>query len=266
MVARALRHKQREVEASLARRKNVIIIADRTALIRTTHGAILPFLSIVVVAILAFSGLFATEAALKATRSELLREIVDVNTYPWSSIGMVNFAGFDERQSCTGSVIGPGEFLTGAHCLYNARTPAHQVLSAGSIHVLLGFSRGEYRMHRVGARYALSPKFHYGNRKTAGDDWAVIYVDEPFPSDIRPLRLATKRSLPGTLVETAGYSTYQSEVMTADTDCHVVAVSADGKLVFNDCVFRHGNSGRPLLAKDGDSEGLILGVISLADS
>jgi protease YdgD len=236
------------------------------ALVGVARRAILPCLLIVVVAIAASSALFANETALKTTRAEPFREIVDVNTYPWSSIGKVNFAGFDERQSCTGSAIGPKELLTAAHCLYNARTPAHQLLPAGSIHFLLGFSRGEYRTHRVGARYAVSPKFEYDNKKAAGDDWAVIYVDEPFPSDIRPLRLATTRSWPGTLVETAGYSTYRSQVMTADKHCHVTAVSADGKLVFNDCIVRHGNSGGPLLGRGGDTEALILGVVSLAVS
>jgi protease YdgD len=244
-----------------------MIIAGRklgAALIITTGRAILSFLSVALVAIPASPGLFASEAALKVTKPELPGEIVDVHTYPWSSIGKVNFARFDERQSCTGSVIGPKELLTAAHCLYNARTPAHQLFSAGAIHFLLGFSSGEYRMHRVGALYAVSPKFEYGNKKTAGDDWAVIYVDEPFPSDIKPLRLATTRTLPGTLVETAGYSTYQSKVMTTDKHCRVTAVSADGKLVFNDCVFRRGNSGGPLLGKNRDNDGLILGVISLS--
>jgi protease YdgD len=160
--------------------------------------------------------------------------------------------------------VGPKQLLTAAHCLFNARTPAHQLLAAGAIHVLLGFSRGEYRSHRVGARYAIPRKFDFGNKHTVGDDWAVIYVDEPFPSDITPLRLATTRSLPGTLVETAGYSTYRSKVMTADEHCQVKAVSADGKLVFNDCIFRHGNSGGPLLGRNGDSNGLILGVLSLS--
>lgn len=199
---------------------------------------------------------------LDQTEPELHREIVDVNAYPWSSIGKVNIAGFDKQQSCTGSVIGPKQFLTAAHCLYDARTTPHQLFSPGSIHLVLGFSRGEYRTHRVGARYMVSPKFNY-DKETAGDDWAVIYVDEPFPSEITPLRLATTRSLPGTLVETGGYSTYQSKVMTADKHCHITAVSADWKLIFNDCVIRHGDSGGPLLGKGADSEGLIWGVISL---
>jgi protease YdgD len=243
---------------------NIADLKRGVALTRTSRRAILSFLSIAIVAGFALPELLASESALKDTKPGRLRETVDVEAYPWASIGKVNFAGFDEQQSCTGSVIGLQQYLTAAHCLYNARTPAHQLLSAGSIHFLLGFSRGEYRMHRVAVRYVVSPKFNYRDKKAAGNDWAVLYVDEAFPPEIRPLRLATTRSLPGTSVETAGYSAFQSKVMTADRHCQVTAVSDDGNLVFNDCVFRRGSSGAPLLGKDTETEVSILGVISRA--
>jgi protease YdgD len=242
---------------------NVVDCKRGATLIGTSRRAIVWFLSFVVLAGPALPRLLASDAT-KGSEPERLREIVDVDAYPWSSIGKVNFADFDEQQSCTGSVVGPQQFLTAAHCLYNASTPAHQLLPAGSIHFLLGFSRGEYRMHRVAVRYTVSPKFEYRDKNTAGDDWAVVYVDEAFPREIRPLRLATTRSLPGTLVETAGYSAYQSKVMTADKHCRVIAVSVDGKVVFNDCVFRRGSSGAPLLGRDAENEALILGIISRA--
>jgi protease YdgD len=225
--------------------------------------AILFLLSIVLVAI---PGLATSGVIFDQSETELHREAVDVNTYPWSSIGKVNIADFDKQQSCTGSVIGPKQFLTAAHCLYNAKTTAHQLFSPGSIHLVLGFSMGEYRAQRIGARYTVSPKYDFNNKETAGDDWAVIYVEEPFPSDIRPLRLATTRIPPGTLVKTGGYSTYQSKAMTADKHCRVVAVSSDWKLIFNDCVVRHGDSGAPLLGMDGDAGDLVWGIISLGFS
>jgi protease YdgD len=218
------------------------------------------------IALVAIPELATSGVVLDQSETELHRDIVDVSTYPWSSIGKVNIAGFDKQQSCTGSVIGPKQFLTAAHCLHNALTTAHQLFSPGSIHLVLGYSMGEYRAQRVGARYTVSPKYDYNNKQTAGDDWAVVYVDEPFPSDIRPLRLATTRIAPGTSVKTGGYSTSQSKAMTADKNCRVLAVSSDWKLIFNDCVVRHGDSGAPLLGKDGDSEDLIWGVIALGFS
>jgi hypothetical protein len=43
------------------------------------------------------------------------REIVDANTYPWSSIGKIGTRG----QTCTGVVVGANQVLTAAHCVYN---------------------------------------------------------------------------------------------------------------------------------------------------
>ena len=47
------------------------------------------------------------------------REIVDTNTYPWSSIGKVGA----RLGSCTGVVVGSNHFLTAAHRLYNKAAP-----------------------------------------------------------------------------------------------------------------------------------------------
>jgi hypothetical protein len=54
--------------------------------------------------------------------------------------------------------------------------------------------------------------------------------------------------------------------MTADKHCRVEAVSADGKLITDNCMTHHGDSGGPLLSGDDDAEGLIIGVNSLGYS
>jgi V8-like Glu-specific endopeptidase len=111
-----------------------------------------------------------------------------------------------------------------------------------------------------------SPKFNFAKMETAGEDWAVVYVDEPFPSDTRPLRLAAVRPTPGAKVQTAGYPDDKAHMMTADKRSHVKTVSADGKLITDDCIAHHGNSGGPLLSGDEDAGGLIIGVNSLGYS
>jgi len=47
---------------------------------------------------------------------------VDINIYPWSTIGKIGIASVTVRYACSSAVIGSNEFLTAAHCLYNDTT------------------------------------------------------------------------------------------------------------------------------------------------
>src|ERR1700756_2671370 len=95
--------------------------------------------------------------AMDQVGSEPRRATVDINAYPWASIGKIGIAGVALRTSCTGTVIGSKQFLTAAHCLYSKTTG--RFVSASEIHFLLAYNKGEYRAHRVGAGYVTSPKF-----------------------------------------------------------------------------------------------------------
>jgi protease YdgD len=193
------------------------------------------------------------------------REIVDMRRFPWSSIGKVGSGG----QLCTGSVIGPNQFLTAAHCLYKIATA--RFMSAGSINILLGYEKGEYRVHRVASRYTIPPAFdpslityprdQIKLQNVARYDWAIVYIDEPFPADLRPLRLASATPSPGTALEVAGYPIERPHILTADPHCRVTETSPDKKLIFHDCVIHSGDSGAPFLSRDDES--LILGVSSI---
>jgi len=191
---------------------------------------------------------------------------VDINIYPWSSIGKLGIATTSVEHACSGAVIGSSEFLTAAHCLYNDATK--NFFPTGSTHFLLGYSRGEYRAHRVASRYTIPSAFdpsqysYPASRERllvgARNDWAIVYVDEPFPADVKPLRLVTATPSPGTAVEIAGYPIERPHMITADLQCRVVEISLDEKLIAHNCVTHQGDSGGPLLSKD--DEGLILGV------
>jgi TPR repeat protein len=202
-------------------------------------------------------------------RPKFHREIVDANIYPWSSIGKVGVTSVTLRYACSGAVVGANEFLSAAHCLYNGETK--RFFPTGSIHLLVGYSRGEYRAHRVASRYTIPPAFDPSQysypRKLeklvigARHDWAVVYVDEPFPADVKPLRLATSIPSPGTAVQVVGYPVERLHTMTADPHCRVVEISSDKKVISHDCVTHPADSGGPLLSKD--DEGLILGINTL---
>ena len=191
---------------------------------------------------------------------------VDITIYPWSSIGKIGIASLTVRYACSGAVIGSNEFLTAAHCLYNVTTK--RFFPAGSIHFLLGYGRGEYRAHRIASRYTIPPAFDPSQYSYPPDseklligaryDWAIVFVNELFPTDVMPLRLATATPSPGTAVEIAGYPIERPHMITADPHCRVVEISSDKKLITHDCVTHQGDSGGPLLSRD--DEGLILGV------
>jgi hypothetical protein len=75
--------------------------------------------------------------------SEPHREIVDINAYPWSSIGKIGVAG----RHCTAAVIGPNQILTAAHCLHMISSLEKRFVPPAQIHFLLSYVKGEYRVH-----------------------------------------------------------------------------------------------------------------------
>jgi len=154
--------------------------------------------------------------------------------------------------------FGANQFLTAAHCVYNKA--AGRFVSAESVHFLLGYARGDYRVHRVASRYTIPSTFEPTKITMPQDDWAILYVSEPFPSEVKPLPLASETPLRGRAVKTGGYAAERLHMMTADQHCRITAMLPDLKLVAHDCVVHHGDSGAPLLGAGGDDEGLILGI------
>jgi protease YdgD len=184
------------------------------------------------------------------------REAVDVNIYPWSSIAKIgNSAG----SQCTGIVIARNWLLTAAHCLYRG----DHLISPGSMHVFLGYAKGRYRVHGTASRYTVPPTFDPTRLTTLtsrADDWAVLLMNQPFPPDVRPLRMASATPWPGRAVTAAGYNHMRLHMLTADQDCRIELLSTDGKLIAHDCEIRRGDSGGPLLSGDRSEQDLIVGV------
>ncbi len=174
--------------------------------------------------------------------------LVDADSYPWSAVGkLFNSIG----GACTAAAIAPDKVLTAAHCLYAFRT--RRYLQPESIHFLLGYARGDYRIHARVSGIAIGPGYDPGEEtRTAAADWAVLTLAEPLPATVRPIPLATVVPVNGTAIEIGGFAQDRAYLMTADTQCRLLGSSSGTSVLAHDCVIAHGDSGAPLLVTAAD--------------
>lgn len=183
------------------------------------------------------------------------RQSVGALTYPWSSIAkLYNSIG----GACTAVVIDRTHVLTAAHCLFNRRTG--RFLPPGSLHVLLGYERGDYRVHAQAVRYRIGTGYDPPKREALAADWAVLTLGEPLPAEIRPLALAGALPTAGTPTRSAGFPQDRAHSMTADTACHILDAVDRGRLLLHDCRTNRGSSGAPLLGGEQGRPAEILGL------
>jgi protease YdgD len=179
----------------------------------------------------------------------------DVLVYPWAAIGKLNNS---IGGSCTAAAIEQELAMTAAHCIFNRRTG--RFLPPSSLHLLLGYWRGEFAVHARVASYTIGPGYDpTRKRRTLSSDWVILKLTEPLPLTIRPLAVIDQVPAVGTRLISGGYARGRTHVMTKDENCRLLGAPIRSDILENDCRAAQGSSGAPLLMID-DGKAVVVGI------
>jgi protease YdgD len=148
--------------------------------------------------------------------------------------------------------------LTAAHCVFDGRS--RRRLQPRELHFVAGYRRGEYLAHARGRAVEVAPDYRYQAAPTlaeVAEDWAIVRLDQALAIRPIPLRvLPADGALDGRL-QRAGYSQDRAHLLSIHDGCHLRAMPAGGRVLLTDCDSTSGDSGSPLLLRQGDQAWLV---------
>lgn len=182
----------------------------------------------------------------------LARQWVSSDQYPWRTIGRVNLAG---RGHCTGTLIAEDKVLTSAHCLWNKQT--HRWYPAQFITFVAGAEKEDFQDYSKIRDYLFPPQFNpdaLDDPKLLKHDWAILTLQKPIGKQLGFLKLSNNRSVQtNQSILQAGYRADRAFVLTVQQNCTIDKLYDNNSIFRTTCHTLGGDSGGPVLIKNGDN-------------
>ncbi len=190
---------------------------------------------------------------------------LDSGQWPWVAIGRVNQPW---GRYCTGALIAADAVLTAAHCLVDRHSG--QWLAARDLVFVAGYRRDQDAGYARGRAILSSGHYVASIMPTVAqvaEDWAVLYLEQPLavqPLEVRPWSAAAGRPV---RLQLAGYGQDRPHLLSMHDGCSVREALPGGRVLLSDCDGTHGDSGSPLLVREGGAVWVagLLSSIAAAD-